>query len=176
MPILIALVSGLLGWGLIWFIRFDGHLWMRDQFSERRREARRRQNRELAERAAATTITDPRDAALALMIKLGSADGAVLPAVEPLLAEINRDLFHYGEAFVEKRSFAGFVAGNTPTFSILFREVADILEKRLSRAEREQLVELLGQVALTAGGLTSAREAAIEEVRMRLLSRRPDAK
>ena len=174
MPIIIALVSGLLGWGLYWFFRLDGLEWIRDHFHERRRERRRVLNQEARERAAANAVAEPRDAALALLIKIGSIGDSLLPAAETLIEQAARDVFGFGPELPEKRIFAGFVARNTPTFAVLFRELAPLLQRTLSTDECGQLVALLERVAAAAGGMTPEREAAIAEVRGRLLpTKRP---
>ncbi|MDQ0468413.1 hypothetical protein [Labrys wisconsinensis] len=174
MPIIITLITGLLGWGLYWFFRLDGLDWLRAHFDAKRRDKRLRLSQEARERAAANTLVDARDAALALMIKFGSIGGSLLPAAETVIDEAARDVFGYGPNFAEKRVFAGFVARNTPSFGVLFREVAPLLDKALAPEERAQLVTLLERVAAAAGGVTPEREAAVEEVRTRLMpARRP---
>jgi hypothetical protein len=172
MPVIIALVSGLIGWGLYWFFRLGGLEQLRNHLSERRREQRRLLSLESRQRAAANTLTEPRDAALALMIKFGSIGGSLLPAAKTVIDEAALKVFDFGTALTEKRIFAGFVAHNTPTFTGLFREVAPLLDKTLSSEERAQLIGLLESVGVAAGGMTPEREAAIEEVRNRLMPAR----
>ena len=52
---------------------------------------------------------------------------------------------------------------------MLFRELSPLLLRKLDADERAQLVELVEDVAKSAGGITEARREMIEEMKARLL-------
>ncbi len=111
------------------------------------------------------SVTEARDGALALLIKLGSVDHAVLPAAESLIDEAARTVFGYGDKLVEHRTFAEYVARNTPSFSVLFRElVPPLFEKQLA-AESKDLIDLVlqGWLRLLVAW-TPARREMLDEV------------
>jgi len=168
MPVLIALISAFTGGFVYWLVRLDGLDVIAAMFSASARERRARHNLDSQARAAARSVNEPRDAALALMVRIGSVDGALLPAAESVVEEAARDIFAYGSAMTEHRAYAEYVARNTPNFSMLFRETSPVLNK-LTSSERLQLVGLLEDVAKAAGGITVARQEMIDEVRAKLL-------
>jgi len=175
MPVLIALASAFAGGLIYWLVRLDGHVVVHAMFSAAARERRMRRSLDTQARAAVRSVTEPRDGALALMIRLGSADGVLLPAAERVVDHAGREIFGYGAKLTEHRAYADYVARNTPSFALLFREMAPLLEQKLAAAEREQLVGLLEEVAEAAGGITQARREMIDEVRARLLPTRRGA-
>ena len=175
MPVLIALVSAFAGGLIYWLVRLDGHVVVHAMFSAAARERRMRRSLDSQARAAARSVTEPRDAALALMVRLGSVDGTLLPAAETVVDHAARQVFGFGAEMTEHRAYADYVARNTPSFSVLFREMAPLLSQKLATNERAQLIDLLEEVAKAAGGINEARREMIEEVRTKLLPTRRGA-
>lgn len=173
MPGIVAILSGLVGLFVYWLIRLDGMDAIAAQFSAAARARRAQRSRDAEARAAVRSVTEPRDGALALMIKLGSVDDVLLPGAATLVEDAARNVFGYGDKVVEHRTFAEYVARNTPSFSVLFRELAPTFDKKLSPDEKRDLIKLLREVADAAGGMTPVREAMIDEVQARLLPQKP---
>ena len=169
MPVIALILSALMGWVVFWLIRFDGHEVIASYFSAAARQRRMQRARDAEVKAAVRSVTEARDGALALLIKLGSVDHAVLPAAESLIDEAARTVFGYGDKLVEHRTFAEYVARNTPSFSVLFRELVPLFEKQLAAGERKDLIDLMHKVAEAAGGMTPARREMLDEVQARLL-------
>lgn len=169
MPFIALIASALMGSFVYWLVRLDGLDVLASYFSAAARQRRMQRARDAEARSAVRSVTEARDGALALLVRLASVDGTVLPAADRLIDETARTVFGYGDRLVERRTFAEFVARNTPTFSVLFRELSPLFEKQLSTEERQNLVDLMQKVAEAAGGMTPAREGMIDEVRSRLL-------
>lgn len=172
MPFIALILSTLVGAFVYWLIRLDGLEVVASYFSAAARQRRMQRARDVETRAAVRSVTEARDGALALLVRLASVDGTVLPAADRLIGETAANVFGYGDNLVERRTFAEFVARNTPTFSVLFRELAPLFDKQLSTEERQSLVDLMHKVAEAAGGMTPARQGMIEEVQARLLPQR----
>ncbi len=172
MPVIALILSTLMGAFVYWLIRLDGLDVVASYFSAAARQRRLQRARDAQARSAVRSVSEARDGALALLVRLASVDGAVLPAADRLIDETARTVFGYGDQLTERRTFAEFVARNTPTFSVLFRELTPLFDKQLSTEERQGLVDLMQKVAEAAGGMTPARQDMIEEVRSRLLPQR----
>jgi uncharacterized tellurite resistance protein B-like protein len=166
-PEIVLVLSGLLGWLVYWLVRLDGFDVIA-ALNTVARPGRAKVNLEAAARAAARSVAEPRDGALALLVKLVSVDNVIVPSAEAIIDDAARDTFFYGNNVVEHRTFAEYVARNTPSFSVLFRELAHLFDKKLSTDERHDLLGLLHDVAMAAG-MTSVREEMITKVRTRLL-------
>jgi hypothetical protein len=173
MPVIAVILSALMGWFVYWLIRFDGIEVLASYFSAAARQRRIQRARDAEAKAAARSVTEARDGALALLIKLGSVDHDLLPGAKSIIDDAASNVFGYGDKLVEHRTFAEYVARNTPSFSVLFRELTPVFEKQLSVSERQDFVDLLQEVAEAGGGLTSVREAMIDEVKAKLLPQRP---
>lgn len=173
MPVIAAVLSALMGWLVYWLIRLDGIDAIAAQFSAAARARRAQRNRDAEAKVAVRSVTEARDGALALLIKIGSVDHALLPGAKAIIDDTASTVFGYGEKLVDHQTFAEYVARNTPSFSVLFRELAALFNKQLSASEKQDLIGLLRKVAEAAGGMTPAREAMIDEVRTRLLPQRP---
>jgi hypothetical protein len=173
MPEIVAALSGLVGLFVYWLIRLDGLDIIGAQFSASARARRMARNRDALARAAVRSVTEPRDGALALLVKIGSVDDILLPGAAAIVEDAARNIFGYGDKVTEHRTFAEYVARNTPSFSVLFRELAPLFDTKLATDEKRDLVGLLGEVAQAAGGMTPVRQAMIDEVKARLLPEKP---
>ena len=151
MPEIVLVRSGLLDWLVYWLVRLDGFNVIAAPFNTVARAGRAKVNLEAAARAAARSVAEPRDGALALLVKLVSVDNMILPSAEAIIDDAAHDTFGYGNKGVEHRTFAENVARNMPSFSVLFRELAHLLDKKLSTDERHDLFDLLHNVAMAAG-------------------------
>jgi hypothetical protein len=168
-PGIVPVLSGLLGWLVYWLVRLEGFDLIAAQFKTAARAGRAKVYLEAAARTAGRSVAEPRDGALVLIVKLGSVDNVNVPGAEAIIENAARDTFGNGNKVFEHRTFAEYVARNTPSFSVLFRELAPLFDKKLSTDERHDLLDLLHDVAMAAGGMTSVREEMITKVRTRLL-------
>ena len=150
----------MLGWLVYWLVRLDGFDVIAAQFNTVARAGRAKVNLEAAARAAARSVAEPHDGARALLVKLVCVDNVILPSAKAIINDAARDTFGYGNKVVEHRTFAENVARNTPSFSVLFRELVHLFDKKLSTRERHDLLDLLQDAAMAAG-LTSVREEMI---------------
>jgi hypothetical protein len=168
-PDIVLVLSGQLGWLLYWLVRLDGFDVIAAQFNTGAWVGRAKVNLEVAARAAARSVAKPRDCALALLVKLVSVDSVILPSAEAIIDDMARDAFGYGNKVIDHRTFAVYVPRNTPSFSVQFCELAPLLDKKLSIDESHDFLDLLHDLAMAAGGMTSVREEMITKVRTRLL-------
>ena len=151
MPIIALILSTLLFWLLYWFIRMGGLDHLRERSAQRKEEARRQAAREAARVAPLRAIDDPRDAAAILMLLVARADGD--PTREQIAAVENilRSMFGFERELTERMTQARFIARQTDSFEQAAAVFAGLFKQRLTSDERQQLVDMLEEVARHEG-------------------------
>ena len=169
MPGIVPVLSGLLGWLVYWLVRLEGFDLIAAQFKTAARAGRAKVYLEAAARTAGRSVAEPRDGALVLIVKLGSVDNVNVPGAEAIIENAARDTFGNGNKVFEHRTFAEYVARNTPSFSVLFREPAPLVRQEAVNRREARSSRSPARCAMAAGGMTSVREEMITKVRTRLL-------
>jgi uncharacterized tellurite resistance protein B-like protein len=151
MPIIALILSTLVFWLLYWFIRMGGLDHLRERSTQRKEEARRQAAREAARLAPLRAIDDPRDAAAILMLLVARADGD--PTREQIAAVENilRSIFGFERELTERMTQARFIAKQTDSFEQAAAVFAGLFKQRLTSDERQQLVDMLEEVARHEG-------------------------
>ena len=151
MPIIALILSTLVFWLLYWFIRMGGLDHLRERSAQRKEEARRQAVREAARLAPLRAIDDPRDAAAILMLLVARADGD--PTREQIAAVENilRSMFGFERELTERMTQARFIARQTDSFEQAAAVFAGLFKQRLTGDERQQLVDMLEEVARNEG-------------------------
>ena len=151
MPIIALILSTLLFWLLYWFIRMGGLDHLRERSAQRKEEARRQAAREAARVAPLRAIDDPRDAAAILMLLVARADGD--PTREQIAAVENilRSMFGFERELTERMTQARFIAQQADSFERAAAVFAVLFKQRLTSDERQQLVDMLEEVARNEG-------------------------
>ena len=151
MPIIALILSTLVFWLLYWFIRMGGLDHLRERSAHRKEEVRRHAAREAARLAPLRAVDDPRDAAAILMLLVARADGD--PTREQIAAVENilRSMFGFERELTERMTQARFIARQTDSFEQAAAVFAGLFKQRLTSDERQQLVDMLEEVARHEG-------------------------
>lgn len=151
MPIIALILSTLVFWLLYWFIRMGGLDHLRERSAQRKEEVRRQAVREAARLAPLRANDDPRDAAAILMLLVARADGD--PTREQIAAVENilRSMFGFERELTERMTQARFIAKQTDSFEQAAAVFAGLFKQRLTSDERQQLVDMLEEVARHEG-------------------------
>ena len=164
MPILVLIASTLLFWGIYWFVRMGGVDHMRERSARRKDEARRAQARESEQTAPLRAVDDPRDAATILMLLIprgADPTAAQIATIE----EAMRNVFGFDHDLNERLTHARFTAGRAQSFAQAAGIFAALFRKRLTEAERGELIELVEKVA-QIDGPSESQAAAIENLKL----------
>ncbi len=162
MPILLAII-GALGTGLTyWFVFGNGQEVLAEWMRSNRDNKRRAVARHIQATAPMKAITDPRDAAIALMVAVAGIRGDLTPEQEAVIAShVSGTLALGGE--VEKRiALAKFAAREAPSPLDAIEAVRALLQASVGPDERRQLGVMLEAVAKVHGGPSEAQERFIE--------------
>jgi hypothetical protein len=166
MPIVVLLVSTLAFWLIYWFVYMGGVDHFRELFARRREEARRTEARESERTAPLRAIDDPRDAALVLMLLIPRGSDptrAQFAAIE----ETMRVAFGFDEDLIERMTQARFIATCAKNFEEAAGLFSDLFNKRLTAAERRELVEMVEKVA-HIDGPSASQSAALDVLQRRV--------
>jgi hypothetical protein len=169
MPIVVLIASTLLFWVIYWFVRMGGVDHFRQQSARRKDEARRAQARDQEQTAPLRAVDDPRDAATILMLLIPrGADPTAHQIIT--IEDTMRKVFEFDDVH-ERLTHARFIAGRAQSFSQAAGLFADLFKKRLTEAERNELVGLVEKVAQIDG--PSANQSAEIERLKRLVGLAP---
>jgi hypothetical protein len=162
MPVILAIL-GAIGTGLTyWFIFGNGQevlaQWMRDRRDDKRRAAAR----QIQAAAPMKAITDPRDAAIALMVCIASLRGDLTPEQEVVIKKHIAETLNLGGELEKRFTIARFAASQAPPSSDSIEAVKALLQTSVGPAERQQLGVMLTDVAKIHGGPSEAQERFIE--------------
>src|ERR1044071_5713560 len=147
MPIILLIVSTLAFWALYWFVQMGGIEHFRERRKHREDEAKRAAAREASRLAPLRAVDDPRDAAAVLMLLIARANGDPTRERIPLIEEKLRTVFGFERELPERMTQARFIARQTDSFEDAAAVFANMFRKRLTSEERQELVEMLEEVA-----------------------------
>lgn len=165
MPIVGALFGAIM-LGLVYWIMFGGGLSyigaMLDGRDERKRREKSAQRRiEVAKEAATApmrSLTDPREAATALMVAAAMCRGDLTPEQEAAIKDQMGRVLEITEDVGNRLSFCRFAAERAESPEATIDEVVPALRAALEPAEREDVRAMLEAVTAVHGGPTERQE------------------
>jgi hypothetical protein len=162
MPVIIAII-GAVGSGLTyWFIFGNGQEVLSQWMHERRNDKRRAIARQTQGNAAMKAITDPRDAAISLMVALASIRGDLTPEQETVITGHVRDTLNLAGEADKRFTIAKFAASQSPSPGDAIEAVKGLLQASIGPDERQQLGRMLEDVAKVHGGPSESQQRFIE--------------
>ena len=114
---------------------------------QREDDAKRAAAREASRLVPLRAVDDPRDAATVLMLLIARANGDPTRERIALIESKLRTVFGFERELAERMTQARFIARQTDSFEDAAAVFADMFKKRLTSAERQELVEMLEEVA-----------------------------
>jgi uncharacterized tellurite resistance protein B-like protein len=124
-----------------------------------------------ANRNALDLVTDPREAAAAMLVAVAQYDGALTADEEALIKDEMRQTFEANDQQAEELFARGrWLARdsvNDPAQTL--RRLSGIIEKQLNETERQELVTMLRVAAGLGTSTTSVPHRAIDDLERRLL-------
>ena len=147
MPIIVMIVSGLAFWTLYWFVQMGGIEHFLQRKKQREDDAKRAAAREASRLAPLRAVDDPRDAAAILMLLIARANGDPTRERIALIENKLRTVFGFERELTERMTRARYIAQQTESFEKAAGVFADMFRQRLTSAERQELVEMLEEVA-----------------------------
>jgi hypothetical protein len=162
MPVLVAVI-GAVGTGLTyWFVFGNGQevlaQWMRDRSNDKRRALAR----QALSVAPIKAITDPRDAAIALMVAAASIRGDMTPEQEAVIARHISETLDLADDAEKRFTIAKFAAGQLSAPIDAIDAVKAVLQVNVGPNERQQLSTMLNDVAKVHGGPSESQQRFIE--------------
>ena len=147
MPMIAVILGTFALWTVYWFVRMGGinHI-------QARRRAREEAERAAAARTAARNaplraVDDPRDAAIVLMLLMARENGDPTREHIAEIERIARAAFGFDRDLTEHMTQARFIASRAESFAQAAAVLADLFNKHLTREEKRELVDMLGQAA-----------------------------
>ena len=147
MPIIVMIVSGLAFWTLYWFVQMGGIEHLQKRWKQREDDAKRAAAREVSRLAPLRAVDDPRDAAAILMLLIARANGDPTRERIALVEHKMRTVFGFERELTERMTQARHLAKQTESFEDAAGAFVEMFRKRLTPEEREELIEMLEEVA-----------------------------
>ena len=167
MPFVGLVLSTLAVWLIYWFVQLGGMDRVADTLSIRR-NAKRRELALAKERAAPlTSLDDPRDAALVLMLLIARDASAPTREQYAAIEGKARSVFGFDKNLAERMAHARFVAGRADSFAQAAGLLSQLLKSRLTDDECRELIEVIETIAACDGPSDDQREA-IDGLKRRL--------
>jgi hypothetical protein len=166
MPIVAVVLLTLAFWGIYWFVRMGGIDHFRAKAAHRKDEARKANARDLEWTGPLRAVDDPRDAATVLMLLIprgGDPTQQQIAAIEHNL----RSVFDFEQELTERLTQARFIAARADDFEHAGKLFSDLIKKRLTAEEKQQLITMIEQVA-RLDGPSQAQTAAIAALAQRI--------
>lgn len=168
MPFLIAM-TGALATGLIYWIRYGDGMAHIDQALRDWRTGRRRAASERAfGLAPLRALRHAADAAGVLMVLVARLRGELTPEQEARILARMETVTEPGDDLGTRMSVIRHAAAQAPDPDAALQTLAPLLRDRLTRTERDDLCEMLEDVAGVHQGPTDAQAAYIERIRRAL--------
>jgi uncharacterized tellurite resistance protein B-like protein len=159
MPVFAVVALTLLFWVAYWFIRMGGIDHFQAKAAQRKDAARLAKARESERIAPLRAIEDPRDAAAILMFLAARAAGDPTREHIETIENILRSVFGFDRELTERMAQARFIAARADSLEQAAGLFSDLLMKRLTAAERHQLIDMVQEVALVEGPSPAQTEA-----------------
>lgn len=147
MPVILLILSTLAFWALYWFVQMGGLEHYQQRKKQREDDAQRAAAKEKARLAPLRAVDDPRDAATILMLLIARANGDPTRERIALIESKLRTVFGFERELTERMTQARYLAKQTDSFEDAAAVFAEMFNKRLTRDERQDLIEMLEDVA-----------------------------
>jgi uncharacterized tellurite resistance protein B-like protein len=157
MPVVVLVFSTLLFWLVYWFFRLGGL----EQLQAARAQKRTTKARASEHIAPLRAVDDPRDAAIILMLLIARVDHD--PTREHIAAveATARDTFGFDHELRDRMTQARFIASRAASFEQAAGLFGDLLNKKLTTAEKLQLVDMVRGIA-KLDGPSDAQQQSVE--------------
>ena len=166
MPVVAVILLTLAFWGIYWFVRMGGIDHFRAKSAQRKDEARKALARDLEWTGPLRAVDDPRDAATVLMLLIprgGDPTPQQVAAIENAL----RTVFDFDQELTERLTQARFIAARADGFEHAAKLFSDLIKKRLTAEEKQQLIGMVEDVA-RLDGPSQTQTAAIAALAQRI--------
>ena len=147
MPIIVMIVSGLAFWTLYWFVQMGGIEHFQQRRKQREHDAKRTAAREASRLAPLRAVDDPRDAAAILMLLIARVNGDPTRERIWLIEEKLRTVFGFERELTERMTQARYLAAQSESFEQAAAVFAEMFRTRLTADERQELVDMLEEIA-----------------------------
>jgi uncharacterized tellurite resistance protein B-like protein len=167
MPVIALILSTLAFWTIYWFVRMGGvdHILAK---RAQRKDAERLANARAVERIAPLrALDDPRDAAVVLMLLMARETGDPTREHIAAIERIVRTTFGFEQDLNARMTQARFIASRADSFAQAAALFADLFNKKLTRDEKRELVEMVEEVA-NFDGSSEAHVEALEALARRV--------
>jgi hypothetical protein len=152
MPIIGLILSSLLLWTGYWFFRMGGLDRILASRALRKDMERVVRARESQHAAPLTAVEDPRDAAIILMLLMAREGGDPTREHIAMIEKTARAHFGFGDDLGARMTQARFAASRAQGFAHASALFADLFNRKLTAAEKRELVEMVEEVADFEGG------------------------
>jgi hypothetical protein len=159
MPIIAVILSTVLLWAAYWFFRMGGLEQMQGARAARRDAERLAGARESQRAAPLHAVDDPRDAAMVLMVLMAREGGDPTREHIATIERLARAHFGFSDDLGARMTQARFIATRAESFAQAAALYADLFNKKLTREEKHELIEMVEEVANFEG---SGEERAAE--------------
>jgi hypothetical protein len=159
MPIIVLVLSTLTLWTLYWFVRMGGIDHFQAKRAQRKEADRLAGARAVERNAPLKAIDDPRDAAVILMLLIAREGGDPTREQIAFIEKIVQATFGFEHDLRARMTQARFIASRADSFAQAAALFADLFNKKLTRDEKRELVEMVEQVANFDGGSAAHVEA-----------------
>jgi hypothetical protein len=166
MPVVAVILLTLAFWGIYWFVRMGGIDHFRAKSAQRKDEARKALARDLEWTGPLRAVDDPRDAATVLMLLIPRGGDPTQPQIAAI-EDALRTVFDFDQELTERLTQARFVAARADGFEHAAKLFADLIKKRLTAEEKQQLITMIEQVA-RLDGPSQTQTAAIATLAQRI--------
>jgi hypothetical protein len=150
MPVVAVILLTLAFWGIYWFVRMGGIDHFRAKSAHRKDEARKALARDLERTGPLRAVDDPRDAATVLMLLIPRGGDPTQPQIAAIEDNL-RGVFGFEQELTERLTQARFIATRADGFEHAGKLFSDLLKKRLTAEEKQQLIGMVEDVARLDG-------------------------
>ena len=167
MPVIALILSTLAFWTLYWFVRMGGIDHIQAKRAQRKDAERLARARAVERSAPLRAIDDPRDAAVILMLLMARETGDPTREQIAAIERIVRATFGFEHDLNARMTQARFIASRADSFAQAAALFADLFNKKLTRDEKRELVEMVEEVA-NFDGSSEAHVEALEALARRV--------
>ena len=168
MPVIAAIVSGLLFWACYWFFYLDGHKKIEAALGARRDSKRRAAALDSQARAPIKSINDPREAATVLLFLVARQKGDYSAAQLAAIEQEMRGTMAIEGDLAPFLSYAHWACTQTPGATVAIQDVAPLFNERLTADERDDLFAMVERIANVDGPPNEDQRAALAALKARL--------
>lgn len=116
-------------------------------------------------------VSDPREAAAAMMVAVAQCDGAMTEAEKSTIVTRMKSSFEVDDAqATDLLAYGRYLAQESTDLSYFLKQLAPPIERVCTPAERQQLISMLTDVAGAEGDIDGISAQAITELKRRLMT------